>query len=532
MSDTIPEQYIITSSLQIPLSNYQVDFTVQYTLWGELIAANSLTKALPVNARKMIYGADFKNVERRIDELPQLLRYQLPLALTNNVHLPYLQPAVAAAKSAQNIEGIDLKTVLKEYCQDPWLLFFYNVEKRLPEKKLATIIPQLAILVQGNEKKIFKAVRALQKTAPQLIFMPVLHSLVPFQRAELRRYLYNQIGETRLLINRDFLLKQLAEEAESYLCAKIINGLTNYSNKIVHERLIEHYQSTKWTRGKYRELRALATKLKNYQNDAIIPIAQELLLLHDSKISGMAREMLFQRGMTEAAFVEFLPDFFDDELLVIQVDILLNHYLALQNLSLLPTPDQLLQLIMLYGQRYPSAGSPMKLFQKLALLFQKNFSPAYYVNVYELLRYNEDSLQRSGLNLLSQLIHRFPLIDADEIGTKIIRQLFTLAHTAWAETRAASLVVLQQLASQHATPDWLKSLQELSKHSNHQVQTAALQALIAVLQAHKALRKDQLRFLVSFLDSKEENIQKLALEGLQLYPRQRVEKVIGGMADG
>lgn len=531
MHATIPEQYILTTDLQIPILSYQIDFTVTYTLWGELIAATSLLDTLPINARKMMFGADFSNVRRRMAQLPQLLRYQLPLAMLGYVNSPHLQPAIQAVQIMKKSSQIDVLQLLKTHGQDSWLLFLYNADQRLPEKKLAAIIPQLGILVQGHEKKLFKAVRALQANAPQLIFMPILHALVPFQKNELRRYLYKQIGDTRLLINRDFLLYQLGEETESYLRAKIIDGLSNYTNKTVYERLIKHYKETPWTRGKNRELTALAYKIKQYQNDATITIAKDFLQLHESILASIGREILLQRGYTEAAFVELLPDLFDESLLEVQVDILLDHYLALRDRRLIPPPSQLLQLITLYGQRYPSAGSPMTLFQKLAVLFQKGFQHAHYADIYELLSYNDDRLQRSGLHLLSQLVGNFPFHKDSEIGQKIIHQLFTLAESAWSETRMESLRVLQQLALPHATADWLPTLRALTQHRAPRVATAALTTFIAVLTAHPNLQKGQLHFLVEFLNSGQEDVQKLAVEGLKMYPRQRVEKVIGGLAD-
>ncbi|MFK7934276.1 MAG: hypothetical protein AB8G22_12260 [Saprospiraceae bacterium] len=530
MPDTIPAEYLLTTNLQIPVGSHRLDFSIQYTLWGELIKAETLIHQLPLNAQKMMYGKDFPMIKSYLDQLPQLLHYQLPLALVQNARLTYLQAAVKQARQAQSTIDLPLRVVIKRYGQDTWIRFLYNVERNLTEKKLLTITNQLILLVQGVDKKIPTAVRQLRKLAPPLIFAPIIHALIPFQKAELRRYLYQQLGEIRLLQNRDFLLQQLTVESATHLRTKIINGLQNYSNKAVHEQLIQHYQAHEWGRDKYRELAALLAKIQHYANEVTVPIAKEQLLAPDLAISELARKILLKRGFTEAALVELLPDIFDENLLEIEVNTILEHYVTLRDRSLLPPPRQLLNLITLYGQRYPSAGAPMRVFNKLAILFQKGFQQANYVDILQLLRYNDDRLQRSGMHILKSLNNSIPLpTDQDDVGYKIIRQLFTLAQTAWTETRIEALQIIQKFTESFGTAEWLTPLRDLTQYSNPTVAHLAAQIMLALLEDNEDLRKGQLPFWVETINDSHDQVRQVARSVLQLYPREKVEKMIGGL---
>ncbi|MEL7021029.1 MAG: hypothetical protein AAGK47_05435, partial [Bacteroidota bacterium] len=468
----IPQEYQLRTRIQVPVLSHKLDFSIHYTIWGELLQADTLVSQLPLSAQKMMYGKDFAVVSSHIEQLPQLLRYQLPLALVQNARLPYLQPAVVSARQAQQAQATSLRQIMRQYCRDRWLLFLYNVERSSSERKLLDITNQLIILVQGNDKKIFRCVRQLQQLAPPLIYIPVLHSILPFQKAELRRYLYQQLGQIRLLQNRDFLLQQLPIESATHLRTKIINGLQHYPNKVVYQQFITHYYQTDWTRDKYKELAALLERLSYYAHDDIIPIAKAELLTPNSAISEWSRKILRKRGLTEAALAELLPDIFDEELLEVTVNTALEHYVTLRNKRLLPDPHRLLDLIVLYGQRYPSAGSPMRVFHKLAILFRKNFRPEHYRDILQLLRYHDDRLQRAGLHLLHSLEDGLPLPEdpryaqTREVGESIIRQLLLLITTAWTETRIETLHLLQKQYTHWATSDWLPVLRALAVHSN------------------------------------------------------------------
>lgn len=338
MAHSIPDHYVLQATILHQEDGVDYEFAVTYTAFGEVISVVNHLLELPAEAQSLMLGKEAGKIVRRLQFHGERFRFFLPLVALQVVDgAPWetIRQAILEVQAKPAFQTM----VLRDHFRDDWV---YNLWILPPPKKTAELRWLKALLSEDMEVQD-DALNVSSKDRTMLAAPILLHHLRFRTDAAYWKKIIRLLAEQENVNLRNFLSEVLADEVRHSMHLPALLGLSYYQDDALREQLFTYYQSHQSIAASARCY--LVRALRGYRIDAIKDILLKELTSESRLVGEEAYTGLVEFGLSERELAAYLRSAFEERLSPEHLTNILVQYCKLQADELLPTPDEILDLL-------------------------------------------------------------------------------------------------------------------------------------------------------------------------------------------
>ena len=335
----LPKTYILTDRVNLTILDEQYQYMVTYSIFGEIIKIECPFLKLPVNAQKLTKGKDTEKYLHQLEYQKKLLQYKMPLAILGFWKTKEFDQINEAIASRENELGTEVSDDFLGLITDPWLIEFYGkVKKDIDQKGTGDFWRGLAGLMRDDPVVLEESFRYLRAYSWKLPAEIIANLWPTISDRRTLRHFYEHAHLYPHQLTKSWLLKVLPTETSTFFRTLMLRGLSLYSDEIVYNYLINHYETQKEMGEGESEI--LISALSNFKTEKVRNISWDALIGKNYFAAKAAHQALKKQAVSEKLIAEKLKSTILNDKYSDRVNSLLSRFQNLENTNLLISGEQ------------------------------------------------------------------------------------------------------------------------------------------------------------------------------------------------
>ena len=514
----LPKTYILTDRVNLTILDEQYQYMVTYSIFGEILKIECPFLKLPVNAQKLTKGKDTEKYLHQLEYQKKLLQYKMPLAILGFWKTKEFDQINEAIASRENELGTEVSDDFLGLITDPWLIEFYGkVKKDIDQKGTGDFWRGLAGLMRDDPVVLEESFRYLRAYSWKLPAEIIANLWPTISDRRTLRHFYEHAHLYPHQLTKSWLLKVLPTETSTFFRTLMLRGLSLYSDEIVYNYLINHYETQKEMGEGESEI--LISALSNFKTEKVRNISWDALIGKNYFAAKAAHQALKKQAVSEKLIAEKLKSTILNDKYSDRVNSLLSRFQNLENTNLLISGEQFI----LRSAVAVKKDKNIRPQTNLASLLDRTWQPTTFGIIIDLLYHPEPMVRRLGLDQISSLVVQFPDRMKD-LNLDTVKRIFILTGDSTESVRVESVETIRRLVPRLGRPSWIISLLNIQ---NRRKLLSNILPAVEALHRKSFTELSVVPFCIQNLYSKSINIKRYSILILQYYNIPEVNIALG-----
>ncbi|MCB0628262.1 MAG: hypothetical protein R2824_14240 [Saprospiraceae bacterium] len=508
MPHVIPDQFIISTTIQYEVEGGLYDIEVTHTAFGEVKSAVSHILELPWEAVAMTIGKDAEYVLEEIKQHFAQIRFYLPLVAVGIVQQDPWQEVRLQMERLRTAPTFD-EMVSRDHIDDQWVRYLWELKEQGAEDKLKWVYQ----LLSSPEELLKRSPSPFNEDNFRLA-EPILFQFLEFyDLTDYHEALIGVLGHYRSALLPPHLLRQLVTIRDGKDDWLPLYGLSFYQSQEILEQLLRYYKRHRLTRGKAGAY--LIRSLAQYPDERARSIVFEALVGDDAAIGTAAFEGLSKAGVGKEEMAVHLKKAFQQLFHIDDIRNVLFQYRNLQAPHLLPEAEELLALLYRINGRTKDKLVYECFFD---LLIEKADSRinGQVIRSMEVIR--NQALQSAALPFLGKYG-----------GVKELKLIVFFLEEGIINASVSADPALCAMIDRHFDPEMIAPIARMQQHEDHRLRSMAARAMVHILWKNQDI--ELANRLVDEVRKESVSTQKELVPGLAKLPWPENEQLLQKMKD-